>query len=83
MVENALYQDARVIEVAAVGVPDQRLGELVTAVVYAHPSHLSQLTESDLIALSRRRYVPRVTFMQGDILNTCVCVAFRDLLSPS
>ncbi|KII94769.1 hypothetical protein PLICRDRAFT_693101, partial [Plicaturopsis crispa FD-325 SS-3] len=54
MVENALYQDARVIEVAAVGVPDQRLGELVTAVVYAQPSHLSQLTESDLIALSRR-----------------------------
>ncbi|KAG5636318.1 hypothetical protein H0H81_008432 [Sphagnurus paluster] len=30
-VENALYRDPRVLEAAAVGVPDERLGELVAA----------------------------------------------------
>ncbi|KAL1696350.1 hypothetical protein GGG16DRAFT_85497 [Schizophyllum commune] len=33
-VENALYNDPRVLQAACVGVPDARLGELVTAVVY-------------------------------------------------
>ncbi|KAA1477958.1 acetyl-CoA synthetase-like protein [Dentipellis sp. KUC8613] len=32
-IENALYADARVLEAAAVGVPDARLGELPAAVV--------------------------------------------------
>ena len=35
--ENAFYADPRVLEVAAVGVPDRRLGEVVAAVVYLRP----------------------------------------------
>ncbi|KAJ7068258.1 hypothetical protein C8F01DRAFT_1117516 [Mycena amicta] len=51
-VENALWTDG-VIEVAAVGVPDERLGELVAAVVVVKPGH--SLTEESLIALARTR----------------------------
>ncbi|KAL1748754.1 hypothetical protein HDZ31DRAFT_28730 [Schizophyllum fasciatum] len=36
-VENALYKDPRVLQAACVGVPDERLGELVTAIVYVQP----------------------------------------------
>ncbi|KAF9566756.1 long-chain-fatty-acid-CoA ligase [Agrocybe pediades] len=49
-VENALYADPRVLEAAAVGVPDERLGELVTAVVSVRPEFQGQVTEDALIA---------------------------------
>jgi acyl-CoA synthetase (AMP-forming)/AMP-acid ligase II len=55
-VENSLYSDPRVYEVAAVGVPDERLGELVAAVVSMKPAYRGRVTEAELIALSRRRY---------------------------
>ncbi|KAJ6625626.1 hypothetical protein B0H10DRAFT_2313378 [Mycena sp. CBHHK59/15] len=54
-VENALYSDARVMEAAAVAVPDERLGELVAAVVYVKPQFRGQVTEDSLIALARTR----------------------------
>jgi acyl-CoA synthetase (AMP-forming)/AMP-acid ligase II len=38
-VENALYEHSAVSEVAVVGVPDERLGERVHAVVVAAPGH--------------------------------------------
>lgn len=62
-VENALYADKRVIEAAAVAVPDERLGELVAAVVFVKPEDREQVTEDSLIALARTRFV---------ILDTCV-----------
>ena len=31
--ENAFYADPRILEAAAVGVPDERWGEVVTAIV--------------------------------------------------
>lgn len=54
-IENALYQDPRVSEVAAVGVPDERLGELVTAVVSVKPAYRSIVTEATLMELARKR----------------------------
>jgi acyl-CoA synthetase (AMP-forming)/AMP-acid ligase II len=55
-VENALYADQRVTEVAAVGVPHTRLGELVAAVVYAKPEYRDKVTEASLIATAGKRY---------------------------
>ncbi|KAF9029002.1 acetyl-CoA synthetase-like protein [Hymenopellis radicata] len=52
-VENALHTDPRVLEAAAVGVPDKRLGELVTAVVSIKPAYRGQVTESSLMLMAR------------------------------
>ena len=54
-VENALYTDSRIMEVAAVGVPDARLGELVAAVVSVKPPFQGKVTESSLIELARKK----------------------------
>ena len=54
-VENALYADPRVHEAAAVGVPDERLGELVAAVVSVKPSYRASVTEGTLMAAVRTR----------------------------
>ncbi|KAJ6586943.1 hypothetical protein DFH09DRAFT_1142040 [Mycena vulgaris] len=54
-VENALYSDNRVMEAAAVAVPDERLGELVAAVVFVDPKFRGQVTEASLIALAKTR----------------------------
>lgn len=53
--ENALYADPRILEAAAVGVPDERLGELVTAVVSVRPSYEGQVTEATLLAQAKSR----------------------------
>ncbi|CAA7259743.1 unnamed protein product [Cyclocybe aegerita] len=53
-VENALYADERVLEAAAVGVPDKRLGELVAAVVSVKPPFHSRVTDRELISLARK-----------------------------
>ncbi|KAJ2925118.1 hypothetical protein H1R20_g11976, partial [Candolleomyces eurysporus] len=57
-VENALYADPRVHEAAAVGVPDERLGELVTAVVSIKPAYWATVDEAVLLAGVRNR-LPR------------------------
>ena len=56
-VENALYADPRVLEAAAVGVPDERLGELVVAIVSLRPAYIGQVTEEALISQTRTRFV--------------------------
>lgn len=53
--ENALYADPRIMEAAAVGVPDERLGELVAAVVSVKPAFQERVTEASLIAIARKR----------------------------
>ncbi|TFK75420.1 acetyl-CoA synthetase-like protein [Pluteus cervinus] len=53
-VENALYADPRISEAAAVGVPDERLGELVAAVVSVKPAFQGRVTEASLVALARK-----------------------------
>ncbi|KAF9268898.1 acetyl-CoA synthetase-like protein [Marasmius fiardii PR-910] len=57
-VENALYTDTRVMEAAAVGVPDSRLGELVAAVVSVKPPFRGTVNENSLIEAARR-HLPR------------------------
>ncbi|KAL0562780.1 hypothetical protein V5O48_019299, partial [Marasmius crinis-equi] len=57
-VENALYEEPGVLEAAAIGVPDTRLGELVTAVVTIKPGYVNKVTEQYLIDLVRGR-LPR------------------------
>ncbi|KAJ3748750.1 hypothetical protein DFH05DRAFT_1391333 [Lentinula detonsa] len=58
LVENALYEDARVREAAAVGVPDRRLGELVAAVVSLKTQYIGKVTESSLIEGVRKSLPP-------------------------
>lgn len=54
--ENAIQVDPRISEVAAVGVPDERLGELVAAVVSTKPAYRGQVKEQEVIDISRRGY---------------------------
>lgn len=53
--ENALYFDERLSEAAAVGVPDAKLGELVTALVTTKPEYHGKVKESELIELVRKK----------------------------
>ncbi|KAJ7160799.1 long-chain-fatty-acid-CoA ligase [Mycena filopes] len=69
-VENALFTEG-VKEVAAVAVPDKRLGELVAAVVSVKSEYRSKLTEEFLVALSRTRLprfaVPVIVLFQPEL----------------
>ncbi|KAK0243582.1 hypothetical protein EDD85DRAFT_804452 [Armillaria nabsnona] len=53
-IENALYNDSRIAEVAAIGLPDTRLGELVAAVVSVKPAFKGKVLEEQLLALARK-----------------------------
>ena len=55
--ENALYYDERLAEVVAVGVPDEKLGELVAAIVTTKPPFHATVKESELLELARSKYV--------------------------
>jgi acyl-CoA synthetase (AMP-forming)/AMP-acid ligase II len=52
-VEDAIFQHPDVTEVAVIGIPDEKWGELVTALVVKAPG--SPLTEDDVIAWSKHR----------------------------
>lgn len=47
--ENAFYADSRISEVAVVGIPDERLGELVAAVVSLRHQGLHQSDIEELL----------------------------------
>ncbi|KAK0454805.1 hypothetical protein EV421DRAFT_1943272 [Armillaria borealis] len=57
-IENALYNDPRILEVAAVGVPDKRLGELVAVVVSIKAPYRGQVTEASLMLVAQKN-LPR------------------------
>ncbi|KAJ7180050.1 hypothetical protein C8R43DRAFT_971441 [Mycena crocata] len=69
-VENALFTEG-VMEVAAVAVPDKRLGELVAAVVSVKPEYREKITEESLINLARTRLpsfaVPVMIIFQAEL----------------
>lgn len=44
------------LEAAAVGIPDDRLGELVAGVVSLKPAYHNQVSEASLLALARERF---------------------------
>jgi fatty-acyl-CoA synthase len=52
-VEDAIFQHPDVTEVAVIGIPDEKWGELVTALVVTSPG--AELTEADVIAWARTR----------------------------
>jgi acyl-CoA synthetase (AMP-forming)/AMP-acid ligase II len=45
------------LEAAAVGVPDKRLGEVVAAIVCVKPAFRGQVSEEDVIAGARQKFV--------------------------
>lgn len=53
-IENALHTEPGVLEAAAVGVPDKRLGELVAAVVTVKPSWRGKVKEEKLLSLVKK-----------------------------
>ena len=66
--ENALYYDERLAEVVAVGVPDEKLGELVAAIVTTKPAFHNTVVESELLELARSKFVNRSTSLM-DVLT--------------
>jgi acyl-CoA synthetase (AMP-forming)/AMP-acid ligase II len=67
-VEDAIFQHPAVTEVAVIGIPDERWGELVTALVVTSPD--SEVTEAEIIAWARQRLAgykcpKRVEFRTG------------------
>ncbi|TFY81448.1 hypothetical protein EWM64_g2562 [Hericium alpestre] len=57
-VENAVSADDRLLEVAAVAVPDKKLGELVSVVVSVKPAYHGKVKEEEVIDTARKR-LPR------------------------
>jgi acyl-coenzyme A synthetase/AMP-(fatty) acid ligase len=55
-VEKVLYEDDGVLEAAAVGIPDTRLGEIVAALVTVKPTHKEKATSASLMKLARKRF---------------------------
>ncbi|MDG1391912.1 MAG: AMP-binding protein, partial [Ilumatobacter sp.] len=52
-VEDTLFQHPEIIEVAVIGIPDEKWGELVTALVVTSPE--SSVTEAEVIAFCKER----------------------------
>ena len=52
-VEDAIFQHPDVTEVAVIGIPDEKWGELVTALVVTSPG--SSLTQDDVIAWTKQK----------------------------
>jgi len=69
-VENALFTEG-VMEVAAVAVPDERLGELVAAVVSIKADYRDKISERSLVALARTQLpsfaVPVMVLFQTEL----------------
>jgi len=72
-VENALYADERIMDAAAVSVPDRRLGELVAAVVSIKHAFHGKVTEASVIDHSRKllpaHAVPVMVLLQEELIE--------------
>ncbi len=55
-VENVIYQHPDVMEVAVIGIPDERQGEVVKAVIKRKPG--SEVTEEEIISFCRKNLSP-------------------------
>ncbi|THH19787.1 hypothetical protein EW146_g1465 [Bondarzewia mesenterica] len=71
-VENAVSADERLLEVAAVGVPDARYGEQVAVVASVKPVYKGKVTEKEVINIARERLprfsVPVMVILQDERL---------------
>jgi len=84
-VENAIHDHPSVADVAIIGVPDEKWGEAVKAVVVLHPG--TQAEASDIIAFTRSRIaafkVPKsVDFRDVLPRNAAGKILRRDLREP-
>jgi acyl-CoA synthetase (AMP-forming)/AMP-acid ligase II len=71
-VEDALFQHPAVAEVAVIGVPDEKWGEMVVALVVVRDGH--DIVEEDLIAFSKERLAgykcPKVVEFRTELART-------------
>ncbi|KAF8655311.1 hypothetical protein AX16_003208 [Volvariella volvacea WC 439] len=79
-IENALYTVDGVMEAAAIGIPDERLGELPAAVVFIKPDFQATITEAALLDVARKSLpkfaVPVLILIRGEPLGGCFsCVS--------
>lgn len=69
-VENAIYADQRIHDVAVVGIPDRRLGELVGALVVPTTEYFGQVTEDEIIERCKESLphfaIPSLVLIQKD-----------------
>ncbi|KAK0502179.1 hypothetical protein EDD18DRAFT_1100661 [Armillaria luteobubalina] len=69
-VENALYTDLGVLEVAVVGVADKRVGELPVVLVTLKPEYEGLIDEEKLVTLAKK-LLPGFTVPVMIILHDC------------
>jgi acyl-CoA synthetase (AMP-forming)/AMP-acid ligase II len=84
-VENALYANPKVADVAVIGVPDEKWGEAVKACVVVKAGH--ELTEAELIADARTRIAgykcPKsIDFIEALPRNPSGKILRKDLRAP-
>lgn len=77
-IENALYDDGRVLSAAAVGVPDARLGEL--PMVFVVLKHDAKATEAELIESVKPRYAPLWPFASTPVMDVGAVVPGHSLI---
>ena len=54
-IENALYNDPRVLDCAAVGVPDAKFGELPVAIVNVKEEYVGKVQEQELLGVAKQQ----------------------------
>ena len=84
-VENALYSHPQVSDVAVIGIPDEKWGELVTAVVVGHANNA--LTEDEIIGYAKARIAAykcpkKVIFVDDLPRNASGKILKRELRKP-
>jgi long-chain acyl-CoA synthetase len=81
-IDEVLYEHPKVLEAAAVGVPDARRGETVKAFIVVQPGET--LSEEDVIAFCRERLapykVPRMVEFRDDLPKSTVGKVLRRVL---
>ena len=84
-IENVLAAHPAVAEAAVVGIPDERLGEEVMAVVIVRPK--MKLLEADLVTYCRARLAsykcPRVYQFRSELPKNTLGKVLKDALVPS
>ena len=83
-IENVLHAHPAVAEAAVVGIPDERLGEEVMAVVIVRPT--MELLEAELVSYCRERLAaykcPRVYQFRSELPKNTLGKVLKDALIP-
>ena len=83
-IENVLHAHPAVAEAAVVGIPDERLGEEVMAVVIVRPA--MELLEAELVSYCREHLAaykcPRVYQFRSELPKNTLGKILKDALIP-